>query len=147
MILGIDPGRDKAGWALTDPMGKLLLSGIFPMERSEPFFSCFSSGNTERLLACALEKRILPDGIRPSLCVVGNGTGRERILFFVSRAPFPSIVVPEQGTTLQARSLYWELHPPRGIWRLVPRTLRTPPRDVDDLAAWAIVLRHLQSIT
>jgi hypothetical protein len=45
----------------------------------------------------------------------------------------------EYGTTLKGRELYWKLHPPKGLWKLVPTSLRTPPRDIDDLAAWAII--------
>jgi hypothetical protein len=46
-------------------------------------------------------------------------------------------------TTLEARNLYWRLHPQKGVWRLLPRSLLTPPRPVDDLAAWIIMRRTL----
>ena len=54
-------------------------------------------------------------------------------------------VVEEYGTTLEAREIYWRLHAPRGLMKLVPTSLRTPPRNVDDLAAYAILLRGAEA--
>ncbi|MDR2779856.1 MAG: endonuclease, partial [Synergistaceae bacterium] len=51
------------------------------------------------------------------------------------------VVADERMTTLEARELYWRIHPPRGLSRLIPVSLRVPPRSVDDLAAWAIMRR------
>ncbi|MDR1136699.1 MAG: endonuclease, partial [Synergistaceae bacterium] len=56
------------------------------------------------------------------------------------------VLTDEHMTTLEARKLYWELHPPRGLLRVVPKSWRVPPRPIDDLAAWAIMRRGL-SIT
>jgi hypothetical protein len=53
--------------------------------------------------------------------------------------------VREKGTTLRARELYWRLYPPKGVQRLIPKGLRVPPRsEMDDFAAWAIVLEFLE---
>jgi hypothetical protein len=49
----------------------------------------------------------------------------------------------ERMTTLEARGLYWALHPPRGMYRIIPKSLRVPPRNLDDLAAWAIIQRAI----
>ena len=59
--------------------------------------------------------------------ILGNGTGSkywERIL----REIAPIQVVEEQGTTLRARSRYWELWPPGPLLSLLPRGLR--PHDL-----------------
>ena len=52
-------------------------------------------------------------------------------------------VVDEYRTTDEARKLYWKIHPPRGLWRLVPTTMRVPPVPVDDLVAVILARRYL----
>jgi hypothetical protein len=73
---------------------------------------------------------------------MGNGTGAREFMASVGGFPFEVEFVREKGTTLEARNLYWNLHPPAGWLRFVPRSLIVPPRDIDDLAAWAIALRY-----
>jgi hypothetical protein len=75
---------------------------------------------------------------------LGDGTGAREFAAAVGDFPFELERVREKGTTLEARNLYWNLHPPKGWLRLVPQSLIVPPRDVDDLAAWAIALRYKQ---
>ena len=55
-------------------------------------------------------------------------------------------LVPEHGSTLEARRLYFQCNPPRGIWRLFPRGLLTPPVPIDDYAAWVLALRYLEGL-
>lgn len=143
MFLGIDPGRDKVGWALTDAEGELLLSGIFRAEDAALFFSAFESGVLERLAPFILEKTPgeITDFASAEL-LMGDGTGKEYLLSLAQSASLGVKLVSERETTLLARRLYWKLHPPRGVWRLVSTSFRIPPRDIDDLAAWAIVLRY-----
>lgn len=70
--------------------------------------------------------------------LLGNGTSSEE-LYNILNVICELETADEYGTTLKGRELYWELHPPKGLWKLVPTSLRTPPRDIDDLAAWAII--------
>jgi hypothetical protein len=51
--------------------------------------------------------------------------------------------VDERDTTLRARELWRRAEPPRGLARLLPPGLRSPPGPIDDYAAWAIALRYL----
>lgn len=143
MFLGIDPGRDKVGWALVDAEGELRLSGIFRAEDAALFFSAFESGAPERLTPFILENPSdeMPDFSSAEL-LMGDGTGKEYLLSLAQSASLGVKLVSERETTLFARRLYWKLHPPRGLWKLVSTRLRVPPRDIDDLAAWAIVLRY-----
>lgn len=145
MILGIDPGRGKTGWAITDELGQLLLSGIFPTVESESFFQGVEQLSPEIIAPYVLEGKVGEiGGIYLNECVVGNGTGKELLFSLAQTLPLRVKLVPEKGTTLQSRDLYWRIHPPKGLQRILPAALRVPPRDVDDLAAWAIVLRHLE---
>jgi len=52
-------------------------------------------------------------------------------------------VVGEKSTTLEARNLYFRDHPASWWQRLVPVGMRSPPRHIDDYAAYAIALRWL----
>ncbi len=38
IVLGLDPGRDKTGFAFVDREGELILSGIFPSSEGDKFF-------------------------------------------------------------------------------------------------------------
>ena len=80
MILGIDPGRGKSGWAITDERGELLLSGIFPTVEGGRFFQGIEQLSLEIITPYVIEGRVSEIGeIRLSECVVGNGTGKESL--------------------------------------------------------------------
>ncbi|NBQ19477.1 MAG: resolvase [Synechococcaceae bacterium WB5_2A_257] len=53
------------------------------------------------------------------------------------------VLQPEAGSTLAARGRYWQLFPPRNLWKLLPEGLRLPPRPLDDLAALLLLEAHL----
>lgn len=146
MFLGIDPGRDKSGWALVDDAGNLRLSGIFRTEHAPRFFEALSCSSFTSLEPFVLENLLneAPDLSFAEL-LMGDGTGKEFLLSLAQSASLGVKLVPERETTLSARMLYWRLHPPRGLWRLISTKLRVPPRDIDDLAAWAIVLRYRET--
>lgn len=82
----------------------------------------------------------LPPG---AALVVGDGTGSAAVQEALRRRDAAFEVVDERHTTLAARRLYFRDHPPRGLARLLPEGLRSPPRPVDDYAAYAIALRWL----
>lgn len=56
----------------------------------------------------------------------------------------PIVIINEHNTTLEARSLYWKIHTPGLLARLIPEGIRIPKRTLDDLAAWAIASRALK---
>lgn len=147
MILGIDPGRDKTGWALVEEGGGLVAAGIFGTSDAEAFVRAVAANSLQALRSYTRETG---DGVRDDpfvihQCLVGDGTG-SRPMVDLMKAVCPHVLsVREKGTTLRARELYWRLYPPRGVQRLIPKGLRTPPRgEMDDFAAWAIVLEFLE---
>jgi len=145
VYLGIDPGRNKSGWALVNADGELCASGIFRTVDAPEFFRAAACGTFQSLERFIIEKTAQwPESWPEPQVLLGDGTGKEPLLALAQSATFRVKLVPEGGTTLEARSLYWRLHPPRGLWMLVPTKLRVPRRDVGDLAAWAIVLRSLR---
>ena len=146
MILGIDPGRSKTGWALVCQTGELAFSGVFLTSETGLFL---------KILACPLTE--WEKGLRPWICerdisialscldyvALGNGIGNEEVLAFFDQWDLRVVVVDEKNTTLAARKLYWRLHRPAFWQRLMPRSLWIPPRLLDDLAAWEIALRSM----
>ncbi|MDR2523612.1 MAG: endonuclease [Synergistaceae bacterium] len=145
MILGVDPGRGKTGWALTDSAGGLALSGICPTPEFGRVVAVLSSPTRqweEKLAAWTLERRASVTAVK--CAALGDGTGSPQIALLLERLSVKTVLVDEEGTTLTARELYWRLHCPEWWRRLLPRSLWVPPRPVDDLAAWEIALRVLR---
>lgn len=144
IYLGIDPGIFKVGWAFVSGKGELLLSGIISRSDFEEFFLILENSNWYQLKPFVIEGFIetLPDVFQPEI-ILGGGTSSDFYLGLLKSKGYIPRIVSEYGTTLGARSLYWELHPPRGIRKLIPISLRLPPREIDDLAAWKIVLNAL----
>lgn len=138
MKCGIDPGRYKIGFALACG-GELIFSAIVPKAEEQKLREALISrdwpalarwraeGSAENALGKELE------GI-----YVGDGTSSADILELLGDV-LPVKSVDEKGSTLEGRRRYWLLHPPKGLWRLVPVSLRVPPRDIDDLAAWSLI--------
>jgi hypothetical protein len=91
-------------------------------------------------------QRLLAD-YAPDRLLIGAGTGAKRLQAQLHEW-FPHAVwelVAEHNTTLRARELYFQHHPPRGWRRLLPKGLRVPPEPYDDYAALALILQHAES--
>ncbi len=143
-LLGLDPGKDKFGWAFVDRGGALLASGVIPAARAAEFMDALLAGNLGDLASFTVEN-FCGKGLEgaPVEVLLGNGTARSFLGRLLESRSSPFKVVDEAYTTLEARHLFWVLHPPRGLARLFPESLRVPPRPIDDLAAWALVRRAL----
>ena len=122
----IDPGRSKCGLVISDNQASaILFAAVLPPQRA------------------LAQLRQWQEQHSPLVAVLlGNGTGSGP--WRASLAPIaPLLVVPEAGTTLAARQRYWQLEPAQGWRRLLPRGLRQPPRDWDDVVAQLLLERHL----
>ena len=124
-VIGIDPGRSKAGYALLDDSGAVVASGIEPLGRLD--------GCLRALLAAAPVKAI----------ALGKGTNAGPIRRGLERLGVPIHLVDERETSRLARGLYFAEHPPRGWRRLIPIGLQLPARPIDDYAAVLIARRFL----
>jgi hypothetical protein len=78
-----------------------------------------------------------------ALVVVGNGTGSKKVQEVLHLRGCNFTVFDEAGTSIEARELYFNDYPPKGLARLLPRGLRFPARPIDDYAACAIARRFL----
>ena len=125
--LGIDPGRSKTGLALVDAAGSILTLHIAHTEHIEVELSAFAG--KEQLA-----------GI-----IMGDGTNSKAIGQAVSKvfAAVPLALVGEAHSTEEARSLYWQVNPPRGWRKLVPLGMLVPSEPLDAYAAVVQVKRWL----
>jgi RNase H-fold protein (predicted Holliday junction resolvase) len=124
-LAGLDPGRSKCGLVLTDPHRQQIREAlVLPPEAAWQRLQ-------EWRLHQGLQAVVLGDG-------TGSGPWRQRL------APLLTVeLVNERGSTLAARRRYWQLFPARGWRRLLPRGLRQPPRDWDDVVAQLLLERRL----
>lgn len=126
MIVAIDPGREKCGVACVQRDGTLVWCEIWP--RGE----------------FATRLQVL---VGVETFVLGHSTASAQIGEVV-RSVFPNVPlheIDETNSTLEARGVFWEKHPPRGWRALVPLSLQTPPRPIDDYAALVLAHRWLKS--
>jgi RNase H-fold protein (predicted Holliday junction resolvase) len=128
VVLGVDPGTRKVGYALVATNGVVIDMGIID-NLSELF---------ERL-----SHLVRPHGILA--VALGAGTNVDAMEQQLQRLEVPIVRVNEYETTLRARMLYFADHPPRGWRRLIPLGMQLPPRPIDDYAAVLIARRFLSS--
>lgn len=130
VILGIDPGRDKCGIALLKTDKEILFHQV--IYTKDLLFSLKKINEEFHFQEIV--------GI-----VMGNGTGGNQIIKIIQDT-FPNLpihIVDEYMSTLKARTRYWKLFPPKGIWMFIPRSLLVPPKPYDDIAAIILVEKYL----
>jgi RNase H-fold protein (predicted Holliday junction resolvase) len=54
-------------------------------------------------------------------------------------------MVDERNSSVEARDRYWQMYPPKGLTRLIPKSLRVPPRPIDDIVAILLIERYLKN--
>ncbi|MCS5706564.1 resolvase [Synechococcus sp. FGCU-3] len=121
----LDPGRSKCGLVRCDAGRSRVIAAH--IEPSEACLRRLAQWQTEGL-----------EGV-----VLGDGTSSGVWLQRLRQLGLAVEVVDERGSTLAARNRYWELIPPRGFKRLLPRGLRLPPRAIDDVVAQLLLERRL----
>lgn len=128
LIIGIDPGRTKCGFAVLTSGGKRVALEVVPTGELSPRVQAAAAG-----------------GEVAAICV-GHATTSDAVMR-LCRAQWPDIpivVVDESNTTLEARQRYYRDHPPRGLLRLLPRGLLVPNVPLDGYAALLIAERYLR---
>ncbi len=127
MFLGIDPGMTKCGYAAVYSDGERAAIEVVRTEH----------------LGERIEKDV-SKGVVEVICV-GNAT-TSKTISQLCRVRWPAIelaIVDETNTTFEARRLYYEDHPPKGLLRFVPRGLLVPKEPLDGYAALLILKRYL----
>ena len=125
-VIGIDPGREKCGLAVVHKTNGLLTVGVV----SSPALAT---------AVCDLSKCH-----QTTTIILGNGTShREAKAALELIGSYTIHVIDEAHTTEQARIRYWQENPPRGLRRLIPLGLQTPPEPVDGYVAAILAERWL----
>lgn len=132
VLLGFDPGRSKCGLA------------IVGLDRS----LCYH----EVVLAEEVIEHIesLRQTYPISLIVMGDQTGAEIWKQELSQRlkEGPNVIlVDERYSSLEARDRYWEMFPPKGLNRILPQSMRSIPRPIDDIVAILLIERYLNKLT
>ena len=128
LYLGIDPGRSKTGLALVDGVGKIIKLHIAESQNFDNEIVEFIKNSC------------------PVQIVLGNGTNSRNICEVVQKV-LPDVfitVVEEAHSTEEARTLYWQENPPKGLKKLIPLGLLVPPVPLDAYAAVILVRRFLE---
>jgi len=129
MILGFDPGRDKCGVAVADE--KLTVH----------YHQVIASDEAIATIKQLSQKYTL------NLIVMGNLTTaktwhRKLVSNFEQ---IPILMVDENNSSLEARDRYWQIYPATGLKKLIPQSMRIPPRPIDDIVAILLIERYLQN--
>ena len=128
LYLGVDPGRSKTGLALVNGAGKIVKLHIA------------ESQNIDNKIVEFIKNSC------PVHIVLGNGTNSRNIGESVKRV-LPDVliaVVEEAHSTEEARALYWQENPPKGLKKLIPLGMLVPPVPLDAYAAVILVRRFLE---
>lgn len=128
LYLGIDPGRSKTGLALVDGAGKIVKLHIAESQNIDNEIVEFIKNSC------------------PVQIVLGNGTNSRNIGESVKRVlnDVMVTVVEEAHSTEEARALYWQENPPKGLKKLIPLGMLVPPVPLDAYAAVILVRRFLE---
>jgi len=131
VLLGFDPGRRKCGIAVMGVDRTLRYNQVVNSEQ-----------------AVATVKQLCSE-FPVSLIVIGDQTSsrewRERLTNEITDS-MRIISVDERNSTLEARDRYWQMYPPSGLRRLLPRLFRTIPRPIDDIVAILLIERYLERL-
>ena len=128
LYLGVDPGRSKTGLAFVDGAGKIVKLHIAESQNIDNEIVEFIKNSC------------------PVHIVLGNGTNSRNIGESV-KGVLPDVlvaVVEEAHSTEEARALYWQENPPKGLKKLIPLGMLVPPVPLDAYAAVILVRRFLE---
>ena len=130
-LLGFDPGRSKCGLAVVGLDRVLHFHEVIPVE------------SVPRTI------QNLRSTYSVSSIGMGDQTGSQRWKKELSALPnAPRItLVDERYSSLEARDRYWEMYPPKGLSKLMPQSLRSIPRPIDDIVAILLVERYLRRLS
>ena len=129
IIIAIDPGTKKCGYAVVDSNLNVLQREVISTEK-------IAKNIEDSLNIYKIDKIIL-----------GNGTNYKSIEESLKNQ-FPQlkiILIEEEFSTLEARKKYFEAHPPRGIFKIIPLSLRVPPCHYDDFVAVLLAEKYFRN--
>jgi len=129
IIIAIDPGTKKCGYAVVDSSLSVLQREVISIEET-------TKAIENSLNIYKIDKIIL-----------GNGTNHKSIEESLKNhfSQLKIILIEEKFSTLGARKKYFEAHPPRGIFKFIPLSLRVPPGYYDDFVAIILAEKYFKN--
>lgn len=128
LVVAVDPGRDKCGVAVVHRQQGAKRRIIIPTAD----------------LPVIVTRLVDQYGVRT--VVVGDRTtsraAQDTLRAALADRPVKIVPVDEHRSTDAARARYWRENPPRGLKRLLPVTMLTPPAPVDDYVAVILAERY-----
>lgn len=129
MIIAVDPGREKCGIAVVEQQKGALMQEVIATGR----------------LTIVVKELLIKYKVR--MVVIGDGTSSQEAKrkleeITVDGTAAEVFFVDERHSTDEARKRYWQEHPPTGLMRLIPVTMRVPPKPVDDYVAIILAERY-----
>lgn len=130
-LLGFDPGRDKCGLA------------VVGLDKALHYHQVIAASDVSVTIQNLRETYPI------SSIVMGDQTSAKQWKKRLSELPnAPRIIlVDERYSSLEARDRYWEMYAPKGIGKLLPQSLRSIPRPIDDIVAILLVERYLNRLS
>ncbi len=125
-IVAIDPGSRKCGLVLVNIELGVVLEGrvVSPNSVRDIVKSWMCISKVERL-------------------ILGNGTSSSYLKEILEEI-LPVTLVEEKGTTIRARSRYFQLWPISKFFRWIPKGLLLPPNNLDAVAALVLLEDFLE---
>jgi RNase H-fold protein (predicted Holliday junction resolvase) len=132
VILGFDPGRQKCGLA------------VMGVDRSLYYHEVIQAQEAIATIQSLQQQYPI------SFLVMGDQTSAKEWRQQINEGltdPIRIVPVDERYSSLEARDRYWQMYPPTGLARLLPRGVRTVPRPIDDIVAILLIERYLGRLT
>lgn len=129
IVLAIDPGREKCGIAVIDSETGVLVKEI--------------------TASASIGQRVntLYNTFKPNNVILGDGTNSRTILRVLDIYSQIKIeLFDEKNSTMLARMRYFKDNPPKGLRKLIPITMQTPPVNIDDYAAIILAESFIESL-
>lgn len=128
IIIALDPGTKKCGYAVVDSNLNVLQRKVTPTDRIiKNIEDSFKDYQIDKI-------------------ILGNGTNYKKIEERLKNrfSQIKIILIVEDFSTLEARKKYFKAHPPRGIFKLIPLSLRIPPCHYDDFVAVLLAEKYFK---
>jgi len=130
VIIAIDPGTKKCGYAVVESNKNVLRREVIPIEE----------------LMIHVKENV--DTYNIERFIVGNGTNCKEIEKKLKKhfLQLEIVFIEENFSTLEARKKYFKAYPPKGIFKLIPLSLRVPPCHYDDFVAVLLAEKYFSQI-
>lgn len=157
MILGFDPGREKCGIAVMEQANPptqeptIAYAEVVPAEQAIDVVHTLLNRYPISTIVMGDQtmsqtwQTKLEQSLREQRSDYATDS-QNRSSALNDERPVQVVLIDERYSTLEARSRYWVIHPPKGLKTIVPQALRSIPRPIDDVVAIILIERYWQTL-